>query len=50
MEGHNGSFLKYMDRKAWKVVLKGREYPVVKDKDGKESIKPEKDWDENDDK
>ena len=44
------AFLKSMDTKAWKVVLKGWEHPVVKDKDDKESIKLEEDQDENDDK
>ena len=49
-------FLKVMDNKAWKVVLKGMKHHVVKDidKDGKETgteiMKPEEEWDEDDDK
>ena len=43
-------FLKAMDNKAWKAILKGWKYHVVKiiDKDGKEietdTIKPEEEW------
>ena len=51
------AFLKSIDnKKAWKVVLKGWKHPVVKDTDeaGKEtgtvSLKPEADWNENEDK
>lgn len=39
-------FLKSMDSKTWKVVVKGWQHPVVKDKDGKDTtdLKPEEDW------
>ena len=40
------AFLKSMDSRAWKAVLKGWEHPRVKDKDGKDTaeLKPEEDW------
>ena len=51
------AFLKSIDNnKAWRAVIKGWKHPVVRDvgADGKEtgttSLKPEADWDENDDK
>ena len=39
-----------MDNKSWKAVLKEWSHPVVKDKDENESLKPEEDWSEEDDK
>jgi len=38
--------LKSIDSKTWKAVLKGREHPVVLDKDGHKSevLKPEEEW------
>ncbi|XP_050888765.1 uncharacterized protein LOC127093915 [Lathyrus oleraceus] len=44
-------FLKYMNRKTWKVVIKGWEHPVVKEKDGKvvTNLKPEEDWSKEED-
>ena len=44
------AFLKSMDNRDLKVILKGWVHPVVKDKYGKKSIKLEEDQDENDDK
>ena len=37
------AFPKSMDSKTWKVVIKGWEHPVMKDKDGKTTtdLKPE---------
>ena len=37
------AFLKSMDNKAWKAVLKGWDHPVNKDKDGNVSLKLEED-------
>ncbi|MCI64664.1 gag-pol polyprotein [Trifolium medium] len=31
------AFLKSMDNKTWKEVIKGWEHPVLKDKDGKDT-------------
>jgi len=40
------AYLKCIDNKTWKVVLKGWEHPVVVDKDGHktEVLKPEEEW------
>lgn len=40
------AFLKSMDNKTWKAVIKGWEHHVVKDKDAKDTtdLKPEEDW------
>lgn len=44
------SFLKSMDKKTWKVVIKGWKHHVIISQDGTTSLKPEADWskDEND--
>ncbi|XP_058733603.1 uncharacterized protein LOC131605239 [Vicia villosa] len=44
------AFLKSMENKAWKVVLKGFNHLIVKDKDWNVSFKPEDDWYDEDDK
>ena len=46
------AFLKYMDRKTWKLVIKGWEHPVMNDKHGKATadMKPEEDWSKEEDK
>ncbi|MCI82939.1 gag-pol polyprotein, partial [Trifolium medium] len=40
------AFLKSIDSRTWKVVLKGWEHPRIKDADGAdtEELKPEEDW------
>jgi hypothetical protein len=40
------TFLKSVDRKTWKAIIKGWEHLVVMDKDGKttNSLKPKEDW------
>jgi len=40
------AFLKYIDSRTWKAVLKGWDHPLVKDKDGKDAteLKPEDEW------
>jgi len=40
------AYLKSIDSKTWKAVLKGWEHPVVLDKDGNktEVLKPEEEW------
>ena len=43
------AFLKSMDSKTWKAIIKGWEHPVVKDKDGKETLKPEENWTKEED-
>ena len=45
------AFLK-TDLKAWKVLVKWWDTPMVRDKDGKttDTVKPEEDWDDEDDK
>ena len=43
------AFLKFMDNKAWKVILKGWNHPIMKEKDGNESLKPEEDWSKEED-
>ena len=42
-------FLKSMDNKLWKAMLKRWNHPVVKDKDENESWKPEEDWSKEED-
>lgn len=45
------TFLKSIDNKTWKTVLKGWDHPLVKDKDGKDTIelKSEEEWSEDED-
>ncbi|PNX99503.1 gag-protease polyprotein, partial [Trifolium pratense] len=45
------AFLKSMDSKTWKAVLKGWDPPVIMDKDGKPTLelKPEEDWTKEED-
>ncbi|MCH92222.1 gag-pol polyprotein, partial [Trifolium medium] len=40
------AFLKSIDSKTWKTVVKGWEHPVVTDKDENKTseLKPEEDW------
>jgi len=40
------AFLKSMDSKTWKVIIKGWEHPVVMDRDGKATttLKTEEEW------
>jgi len=40
------AFLKSMDSKTWKVIIKGWEHPVVMDRNGKAitTLKPEEEW------
>jgi hypothetical protein len=38
------AFLKSMDNKAWKAIIKGWTHPVVTAKDGTTSQKPEAEW------
>jgi len=40
------SFLKSIDSRTWKVVLKGCDHPLTKDKDGKDTteLKLEEEW------
>jgi len=44
-------FLKSVDSKTWKAVLKGWEHHVVLDKDGNKTadLKPEEEWSKNED-
>lgn len=44
------TFIKTMDNKAWKSIVKGWEPPKVKDEDGQiiDVLKPEEDWDDED--
>jgi hypothetical protein len=35
------AFLKSMDNKSWKAVVKGWTLPIISDEDGNTSIKPE---------
>src|SRR4030065_2234304 len=46
------AFLKSLDSKTWKAVVKGWEHPKVKDKDGKDTseLKLEEDWTDDEDK
>jgi len=45
------AFLKPIDNKTWKAVLKGWEHPVVLDKDGNKTadLKLEEEWSTNED-
>jgi 2-polyprenyl-6-methoxyphenol hydroxylase-like FAD-dependent oxidoreductase len=45
------AFLKTIDSKTWKAVLKGWDHPLVKDKDGNDKIelKPEEEWSKEED-
>jgi len=45
------AFLKFINSKTWKAVLKGQEYPVVLDKDGNKTVdmKPEEEWSKEED-
>ncbi|PNX88617.1 gag-protease polyprotein [Trifolium pratense] len=45
------TFLKSMDSKTWKAVLKGWDPPVIVDKEGKSTLelKPEEDWSKEED-
>jgi len=45
------AFLKSMDNKTWKVIIKGWDHPVVMDKDGKATttLKPEEEWSKDED-
>ncbi|PNX56975.1 gag-protease polyprotein [Trifolium pratense] len=45
------AFLKSIDSKTWKAVLKGWDHPVIVDKDGKPTteLKPEEDWSKEED-
>ncbi|MCI84601.1 gag-pol polyprotein, partial [Trifolium medium] len=40
------SFLKSIDRRTWKAVLKGWEHPKIKDANGVDTaeLKPEEEW------
>lgn len=46
------AFIKSMDNKAWKYVVKGWDPPMIRDKNGKiiDMLKVEEDWDDEDDK
>jgi len=50
-KGRMVAFLKSMDRKTWKVVIKGWHHLVVVDKDGKctSTLKAEEDWSKEED-
>src|SRR3954464_7201440 len=41
------AFLKSVDSKAWRAVNKGWEHPVITEKDGKKTLKPEEEWDKD---
>src|SRR3954467_15056421 len=41
------AFLKSVNSKAWRAVNKGWEHPVNTDKDGNKTLKPEEDWDKD---
>ncbi|PNX74790.1 gag-protease polyprotein [Trifolium pratense] len=45
------AYLKSIDSKTWKAVLKGWEHPVIVDKEGKSTLelKPEEDWSKEED-
>ncbi|MCI20453.1 gag-protease polyprotein, partial [Trifolium medium] len=45
------AFLKSIDSKTWKAVLKGWNHPVIIDKDGRPTteLKPEEDWSKEED-
>ena len=38
------AFLKYIDIKTWKVVIKGWKHPVITSEDATTSLKPEAEW------
>jgi len=46
LKSRMSAFLKSIDRKTWKVVLKGWEHPVTLDEDGNRTagLKPEEEW------
>jgi len=50
-KSHMSAFLKSIDRKTWKAILKGCEHPVVLDKDGNKTadLKPEEEWSKEED-
>src|SRR3954467_2806180 len=41
------AFLKSVNSKAWRAVNKGWEHPVNTEKDGKKTLKPEEEWDKD---
>lgn len=43
------AFLKSIDNKTWKVVVKGLKHPEVTSQDGSTSLKPESDWSKDED-
>jgi len=45
------AFLKSIDSKTWKAILKGWEHPVVLDKDGnkRDDLKPAEEWSKEED-
>ena len=45
------AFLKSMDNKTWKAIIKSWEHPVVMDKDGTvtTTLKPEEEWSKDED-
>ncbi|MCI73745.1 gag-pol polyprotein, partial [Trifolium medium] len=45
------AFLKSIDSRTWKAVLKGWSHPVITDKEGKSTLelKAEEDWSKDDD-
>jgi len=45
-KSHMSAFLKSIDSKTWKTILKGWEHPVVLDKDNNKRavLKPEEEW------
>ena len=47
-KAHIMAFIKSMDNKAWKFVVKGWDSPMTRDKDGKiiDVLKAEEDWDD----
>ena len=48
---HTVAFLKSIDSRTWKAVLKGRDHPLVKDKDCKDitELKREEEWSKEED-
>ena len=44
------AFLKTLDNKAWRAVIKGWEHPVITLKDGTTKLKPEEEWEEEEEK
>lgn len=43
------AFLKFIDIKTWKVVVKGWKHPVITFQDGSTRLKPEVDWSKDED-